>query len=94
MDLSLILGKFKMVLKKAIKKIMQNFNTSCEFCNKKLKRKDAYYEKVKMLQFAYPKVASFCNKKCCEKYKEYETSFPKKFSACSSCAIHPGLLEK
>ena len=83
-----------MVLKEAIKKITQNFKVKCEFCKKPIKRKHAYFENVKHLEFVYPKRTPFCDKNCCSKYKEYEINSPRKVSLCSSCPTPPGLLKR
>lgn len=83
-----------MELKEAIKKITQNFKVKCEFCNKTIRKKNAYFENVKLLEFVYPKRTSFCDEDCCSKYKEYEINSPKKVSMCSSCPVPPGLLTK
>jgi len=76
-----------------IKKIIQNFKVKCEFCKKPTKRKFAYFENVKLLEFAYPRKTGFCNKTCCENYKKYEMNSPKKASLCSSCPVPPALLK-
>ena len=82
-----------MVLKEAIKKITQNFNTKFEFCKEPIKIKDAYFENVKRLEFVYPKRTPFCNEDCCSSYKKKEISAPRKVSMCSSCPTPPGLLK-
>ena len=71
------------------KKLLNNLNTKCEFCNKKIKRKSAFYEKVKLMEFVYPQKAPFCNEDCCNKYKEYEENSIKRVSLCPSCPTHP-----
>ena len=82
-----------MVLKEAFRKVTQNFKTKCEHCKKSIKRKDAYFERVKRLEFVYPKKTSFCCQDCCFKYKEYEKFAPRRVSLCSSCPTPPGLLK-
>jgi len=77
-----------------IKKIMGNLNVKCEFCKKQIKRKNAYFENVKLLEFVHPKKTAFCNKSCCSKYIEHEANVPKKLSLCSSCPAPPDLLDK
>jgi len=72
-----------------IKQLLQNLNTKCEFCDKKIKRKDAFYKKIKLMEFVYPSNAPFCNEKCCNKYIEIESSEIKRVSLCSSCPTHP-----
>ena len=81
-----------MVLKEVIRKITQNFKVKCEFCKKSIKRKHAYFENVKLLEFVYPKKVHFCNETCCSNYKNYEINSPRKASLCSSCPTPPGLL--
>jgi len=71
-----------------------NFKVKCEFCKKSIKRKDAHFRKIKILEFVYPKKAAFCNKKCCLNYKDYEENSVKKVSLCSSCPVPPALLNK
>ena len=80
-----------MELKEAIRKITQNFNVKCEFCKKPTKRKHAYFKNVKLLEFVYPKITSFCNENCCSNYETYEINSPKKFPLCNSCPVPPGL---
>ena len=81
-----------MVLKEVIRKITQNFLVKCEFCRKPIKRKLAYFENVKLLEFVYPKRTPFCDKDCFSKYENYEINSPRKVSLCSSCPTPPGLL--
>jgi len=81
-----------MVLKNIIGKITRNLNVKCQFCKKPVKRKFAHFEKVKLLEFVYPKNTAFCNKNCSLKYKNYELISPRKASLCSSCPTPPGLL--
>ena len=83
-----------MILKKAIKKMTRNFKIKCEFCKKPIKRKHAYFENVKLLEFVYPKNTPFCDKNCYSKYKDYEINSPRKVSLCSSCPTPPGLLKR
>jgi len=78
--------------KSIIKKITQNLKVKCKFCKKSVKRKYAYFENVKLLEFVYPKKTPFCNENCCSKYKEYEINSPRKVSSCSSCPTPPALL--
>jgi len=81
-----------MGLKSVMNKMTQNIKVKCGFCKKSIKRKEAYFENVKLLEFVYPKRTPFCNEKCCSKYKEYEINSPRKVSLCSSCPTPPGLL--
>ena len=74
-----------MVLKKLFKKINENLKVKCEFCKTTTKKKLAYFEYVKLLEFVYPKKAYFCDETCCSNYKTYEKSVPKRVSLCSSC---------
>jgi len=78
-----------MVLKSFFKKINGNLKVRCEFCRKSVKKKEAYYEEVKLMEFVYPKVVGFCDEDCCSRYKVYEKSVPKRVSLCSSCPTHP-----
>ena len=80
-----------MILKETFRKITQNFKVKCKFCKKSIKRKNAYFESVKHLEFVYPKKTSFCNENCCSNYETYEINSPKKFPLCNSCAVPPGL---
>ena len=71
------------------KKILNNFKLKCEFCKKPVKRKSAYFEKVKRLEFVHPIKTSFCSEKCAQNYKDYEMNVPKKPSLCPACPVHP-----
>lgn len=72
-----------------IKQLLQNLNIKCEFCDNKVKRKNAFYKKVKLMEFVYPTKAAFCNENCCNKYEEYESNCIKKVSLCPSCPTPP-----
>ena len=76
-----------------IKKITQNLKVKCEFCKKSMKRKSAYFESVRLLEFIYPRNTPFCNEICCLNYKKYEINAPRKASLCSSCPTPPALLK-
>ena len=76
-----------------LKNLTQNLKVKCEFCKKSTKKKFAYFENIKLLEFVHPKNTAFCNKACCENYKKYEMSAPKKASLCSSCPVPPALLK-
>lgn len=78
-----------MGLKIIFQKAVQNLKVRCEFCKNPVKRKLAYFEDVKLLEFVYPKKAAFCNENCCRNYKNYEKLVPKRVSLCSSCPTHP-----
>lgn len=78
-----------MILKNIFIKIRGTFKLKCEFCKKSISRKSAYFEKVKRLEFVHPVNTSFCNGKCCNNYKTYEESVPRRLSLCSSCPVHP-----
>tara|TARA_Y100000034_G_C6873831_1_gene399306 strand:- start:541 stop:768 length:228 start_codon:yes stop_codon:yes gene_type:complete len=69
--------------------LTKNFNVKCEFCNKSIKKKNAHIENVKMLEFVYPKKATFCNSVCSKNYKTYELNAPRKASLCSMCPTPP-----
>jgi len=74
---------------KAVSKIKDNFSTKCESCGSSVKKKNAYIETVKRLEFVHPKPTAFCSKSCCENYKLYEKNCPKRRSLCSSCPTPP-----
>ena len=74
-----------MGLKNLFKKINENLKVKCEFCRTSVKKKSAYFEDVKLLEFVYPRKTYFCNEICCLNYKIYEKSVPKRVSLCSSC---------
>lgn len=78
-----------MILGQAIEKISWNLKVKCEFCKKPIKKKHAYFEKVKRLEFVHLKNTAFCDKDCSSSYKEYEKSVPKRASLCSSCPVPP-----
>ena len=78
-----------MGLKSLFKNINQNLKVKCEFCRTSVKKKSAYVEDVKLLEFVYPKKTYFCDENCCLNYKTYEKSVPKRVSLCSSCPTHP-----
>jgi len=76
-----------------IQKITQNLKVKCEFCKGSIKKKDAHFENVKLMEFISPRDTPFCNKKCASRCKRYEMNAPRKVSLCSSCPTPPALLK-
>ena len=78
-----------MGLKNVFGRLTKNLKIKCEFCKKPVRKGEAHFEEVKLLEFVYPKKVGFCDEACASNYINYEKTVPRRVSLCSSCPTHP-----